>query len=109
VHAEPQGSAAEHAKDDAAEPAPQSSAARAREMTVGLRKAIEVGGPTDAARNAPIRQLLLELPALVVTDALAHHDKTTTRLLNETCAGHGGDTLRGSRKVARTGFGRNAL
>lgn len=44
----------------------------------------EVGVPAAAARGAAIRQQLLELPAPVVADALGYHDKTTTRLLNET-------------------------
>jgi hypothetical protein len=44
----------------------------------------EVGVPATAARGAAIRQQLLELPAPVVADALGYHDKTTTRLLNET-------------------------
>ncbi|MEU3571493.1 hypothetical protein AB0E96_24160 [Kitasatospora sp. NPDC036755] len=37
-----------------------------------------------AARGAAIRQQLLELPAPVVADALGYHDKTTSRLRNET-------------------------
>jgi hypothetical protein len=44
----------------------------------------EIGVPVAAARGAAIRQQLLELPAPVVADALGYHDKTTTRLLNET-------------------------
>lgn len=44
----------------------------------------EVGVPAAAARGAAIRQRLLELPAPVVADALGYHDKTTTRLRNET-------------------------
>ncbi|WP_237312281.1 hypothetical protein [Streptomyces sp. AMCC400023] len=44
----------------------------------------EVGVPAAAARGAAIRQQLLEMPAPVVADALGYHDKTTTRLRNET-------------------------
>ncbi|TWG03368.1 hypothetical protein FHX80_111792 [Streptomyces brevispora] len=44
----------------------------------------KVGIPIAAARGAAIRQQLLELPAPVVADALGYHDKTTTRLRNET-------------------------
>lgn len=44
----------------------------------------EIGVPAAAARGAAIRQQLLEMPAPVVADALGHHNKTTTRLLNET-------------------------
>ncbi|MEV4231250.1 single-stranded DNA-binding protein [Streptomyces bobili] len=44
----------------------------------------EVGIPIAAARGAAIRQQLLELPAPVVADALGYHDKTTSRLRNET-------------------------
>ncbi|MFE9250948.1 hypothetical protein [Streptomyces sp. NPDC007088] len=44
----------------------------------------KVGVPTAAARGAAIRQQLLELPAPVVADALGYHDKTTSRLRNET-------------------------
>ncbi|MFH9983361.1 hypothetical protein ACH4ND_29895 [Streptomyces sp. NPDC017179] len=44
----------------------------------------EVGVPAAAARGAAIRQQLLELPAPVVAEALGYHDKTTTRLRNET-------------------------
>ncbi|MEO3853241.1 hypothetical protein ABGB09_37515 [Streptomyces sp. B8F3] len=44
----------------------------------------EVGIPAAAARGSSIRQQLLELPAPVVADALGYHDKTTTRLRNET-------------------------
>lgn len=44
----------------------------------------EIGVPVAAARGAAIRQQLLEMPAPVVADALGYHDKTTTRLLNET-------------------------
>jgi hypothetical protein len=44
----------------------------------------EIGVPAAAARGAAIRQQLLELPAPVVADALGYHDKTATRLLNET-------------------------
>ncbi|MFC9219979.1 hypothetical protein ACFT8W_04145 [Streptomyces hygroscopicus] len=43
----------------------------------------EVGIPIAAARGAAIRQQLLELPR-VVADALGYHDKTTSRLRNET-------------------------
>lgn len=44
----------------------------------------KVGIPIAAARGAAIRQQLLELPAPVVADALGYHDKTTSRLRNET-------------------------
>jgi hypothetical protein len=44
----------------------------------------EVGVPAAAARGAAIRQQLLELPAPVVADALVYHDKTASRLRNET-------------------------
>lgn len=44
----------------------------------------EIGIPAAAARGAAIRQQLLELPAPVVADALGYHDKTTSRLRNET-------------------------
>lgn len=44
----------------------------------------EIGVPVAAARGAAIRQQLLEMPAPVVADALGYHNKTTTRLLNET-------------------------
>ncbi|WP_314220592.1 hypothetical protein [Streptomyces zaehneri] len=44
----------------------------------------KVGIPIAAARGAAIRQQLLELPASVVADALGYHDKTTSRLRNET-------------------------
>ncbi|WP_457462375.1 hypothetical protein [Streptomyces sp. TE5632] len=44
----------------------------------------EVGVPSAAARGAAIGQQLLELPAPVVADALGYHDRTTTRLRNET-------------------------
>lgn len=44
----------------------------------------KIGLPAAAARGAAIRQQLLELPAPVVADALGYHDKTTTRLHNET-------------------------
>ncbi|MGW0669872.1 hypothetical protein [Streptomyces sp. NPDC002746] len=44
----------------------------------------EIGVPVAAARGAAIRQQLLEMPAPVVADALGYHDKTTTRLRNET-------------------------
>ncbi|MER7043065.1 hypothetical protein [Streptomyces microflavus] len=44
----------------------------------------EVGVPTAAARGAAIGQQLLELPTPVVADALGYHDKTTSRLRNET-------------------------
>ncbi|WP_262697950.1 MULTISPECIES: hypothetical protein [Streptomyces] len=40
--------------------------------------------PIAAARGAAIRQQLLELPAPVLADALGYHDKTTSRLRNET-------------------------
>ncbi|MFD4949443.1 hypothetical protein ACFWNT_44935 [Streptomyces sp. NPDC058409] len=43
----------------------------------------EIGVPVAAARDAAIRQQLLEMPASVVADALGYHDKTTTRLRNE--------------------------
>lgn len=43
-----------------------------------------LGIPTTAARTAAIRQQVLEMPAPVVADALGYHDKTTTRLRNET-------------------------
>ncbi|MER6739140.1 hypothetical protein [Streptomyces puniciscabiei] len=43
----------------------------------------EIGIPAAAARGSSIRQQLLELPAPVVADALGYHDKTTTRLCNE--------------------------
>ncbi|MFJ2112124.1 hypothetical protein ACIOEX_09485 [Streptomyces sp. NPDC087850] len=38
----------------------------------------EIGIPTAAARDAAIRQRLLEMPAPVVADALGHHQVTTT-------------------------------
>ncbi|MFD8670880.1 hypothetical protein ACFV1U_36585 [Streptomyces microflavus] len=44
----------------------------------------EVGVPTAAAHGAAIRQQLLEPPPPVVADALGYHDKTTSRLRNET-------------------------
>ncbi|MFI7650487.1 hypothetical protein ACIBTZ_31075 [Micromonospora sp. NPDC049460] len=44
----------------------------------------QAGIPIAAARGAALRQQLLELPASVVADALGHHDKTTSRLRNET-------------------------
>jgi hypothetical protein len=44
----------------------------------------QAGIPIAAARGAAIRQQLLELPAPVVADALGYHDKTTSRLRNET-------------------------
>ncbi|WP_407077611.1 recombinase family protein [Streptomyces sp. SCSIO 30461] len=44
----------------------------------------EVGIPIAAARGAAIRQQLLELPAPVVANALGYHNKTTSRLRNET-------------------------
>ncbi|MEU3529158.1 hypothetical protein AB0E62_35795 [Streptomyces sp. NPDC038707] len=44
----------------------------------------KVGVPAAAARGAAIRQQLLEMPAPVVAEALGYHDKTTTRLPNET-------------------------
>ena len=44
----------------------------------------KAGIPIAAARGAAIRQQLLELPAPVVADALGYHDKTTSRLRNET-------------------------
>nr|WTB28181.1 hypothetical protein OG781_00115 [Streptomyces sp. NBC_00830]WTB35902.1 hypothetical protein OG781_46470 [Streptomyces sp. NBC_00830] len=44
----------------------------------------KVGIPIAAARGAAIRQQLLELPAPVVADALGYHDKTTSRIRNET-------------------------
>ncbi|WP_433425577.1 hypothetical protein ACQP1V_21205 [Microtetraspora malaysiensis] len=44
----------------------------------------DLGIPTTAARTAAIRQQVLDVPAPVVADALGYHDKTTTRLLNET-------------------------
>ncbi|WP_222109688.1 hypothetical protein [Streptomyces cupreus] len=40
--------------------------------------------PAAAARGAAIRQQLLEMPIPVVAEALGYHDKTTTRLRNET-------------------------
>ncbi|MFF4693033.1 hypothetical protein [Streptomyces sp. NPDC001307] len=44
----------------------------------------DIGVPAAAARCAAIRQQLLEIPAPVVAEALGYHDKTTTRLRNET-------------------------
>lgn len=44
----------------------------------------DLGIPTTAARAAAIRQQVLEMPAPVVADALGYHNKTTTRLRNET-------------------------
>ncbi|SBT95737.1 hypothetical protein GA0115233_11648 [Streptomyces sp. DI166] len=44
----------------------------------------KIGAPAAAARGAAIRQQLLEMPAPVVAEALGYHDKTTTRLRNET-------------------------
>ncbi|MER0241349.1 hypothetical protein AAHZ94_04790 [Streptomyces sp. HSW2009] len=44
----------------------------------------EIGVPAAAACGAAIRQQLLELPGPVVADALGYHDKTTSRLRNET-------------------------
>lgn len=44
----------------------------------------DIGVPAAAARGAAIRQQLLEIPAPVVAEALGYHDKTTTRLRNET-------------------------
>ncbi|MFV5995426.1 hypothetical protein ACNPQM_24080 [Streptomyces sp. NPDC056231] len=44
----------------------------------------KAGIPIAAARGAAVRQQLLELPAPVVADALGYHDKTTSRLHNET-------------------------
>ncbi|MDO0929662.1 hypothetical protein QQY24_31485 [Streptomyces sp. TG1A-8] len=44
----------------------------------------QVGIPIAAARDAAIRQQLLELPAPIVADALGYHDQTTSRLRNET-------------------------
>lgn len=44
----------------------------------------KIGVPAAAARGAAIRQQLLEMPAPVVAEALGYHDKTTTRLRNET-------------------------
>jgi len=44
----------------------------------------QVETPPPAARGAAIRQQLLELPAPVVAEALGYHDKTTSRLRNET-------------------------
>ncbi|GAO11081.1 hypothetical protein TPA0598_07_08050 [Streptomyces lydicamycinicus] len=44
----------------------------------------EVGVPAAAARGAvALRQQLLELPGLVVADALGYHDKSTSRLIRE--------------------------
>ncbi|WP_177154178.1 hypothetical protein [Streptomyces sp. 2131.1] len=45
---------------------------------------IEIGVPVTAARGAAIRQQPLEMPVPLVADALGYHDKTGTRLLNET-------------------------
>ncbi|MFD5268884.1 hypothetical protein [Streptomyces sp. NPDC058335] len=44
----------------------------------------DIGVPVAAARGAATRQQLLEMPAPVVANALGYHDKTTTRLRNET-------------------------
>ncbi|WP_443089351.1 hypothetical protein [Yinghuangia sp. ASG 101] len=44
----------------------------------------KAGTPIAAARGAAVRRQLLELPAPVVADAPGYHDKTTSRLRNET-------------------------
>jgi hypothetical protein len=43
----------------------------------------KAGVPTVTGRTAAIRQLILEMPAPVVADALGYHHVTTTRLTTE--------------------------
>jgi hypothetical protein len=43
----------------------------------------KAGVPTVTGRTAAIRQLVLEMPAPVVADALGYHHIATTRLVTE--------------------------
>jgi len=49
-----------------------------------LRDALRAAGvPTQAARTAALRQLVLQAPAPVVAGMLGYHDTTTTRTAAE--------------------------